>query len=116
MLGSKLRSKTYNKRLEDIERRLQRLESIVPSLGERASMRSLNLTDLASIEVGIPDSLRKTMMAILELKEATAEETASKTGRTRSLETIYLNQLARMGYLSRLRKGRKVYFKPLRYY
>jgi len=104
------------KRLEDVEKRLEKLENIVSgivsSMGERATIHSVDRAELMSI----PDSLRKTMIAILELKEATADETARKTGRTRSLETIYLNQLTRIGYLSRSRKGRKIYFKPLRYY
>jgi len=108
---------TLLKRLEEIEKRVEKLEKTVyrlevkPQTPEAAPM-SANMRDLLSL----PDSLRKTMMVIQELKEATAEETAQKSGRTRSIETIYLNQLARMGQLTRVRKGRKIYFKPLRYY
>jgi hypothetical protein len=112
MLVNCLHKKPLEKRLKDIENRLERLETVLSSSEKQTSVRSLDIKDLLEV----PDSLRKTVLAIAELKEATANTTALKTGRTRSLETIYLNQLVRMGYLSRLRKGRKIYFKPLRYY
>ena len=64
----------------------------------------------------LPDSLRKTVMTLQKLGEATSQEVAEKTERTRTVETIYLNQLVRLGYLSRSRQGRKVYFKMARYY
>jgi hypothetical protein len=76
----------------------------------------------SSLTVGVgellelPDSLRKSMIAVQELGEATAEETAVKTNRTRSVESIYLNQLVRMGLLQRIRRGKKVYFTSLKYY
>jgi predicted transcriptional regulator len=56
------------------------------------------------------------MIALQELKEATAAEVAGKTSRNRSVETIYLNGLVRMGLVSRERRGHRVYFKPIRYY
>jgi hypothetical protein len=43
--------------------------------------------------------------------EATAEEVASKTERTRNIESVYLNELIRAGYLGRKRKGKKVFFR-----
>ena len=55
-------------------------------------------------------SLQRTMIAIQELKEATANEVAEVTERSRSVETIYLNQLTIMGYLTKLRKGHRMYF------
>jgi hypothetical protein len=58
----------------------------------------------------LPDNLRKTFLAISELDEATAEEVASKTERTRNIESVYLNELVRAGYLGRKRKGKKVFF------
>jgi predicted transcriptional regulator len=60
--------------------------------------------------------MQKSMIALQELKEATAAEVAGKTSRNRSVETIYLNGLARMGLVSRERRGHRVYFRPIRYY
>ena len=59
----------------------------------------------------LPDSLRITMLAMDRLKVATAVEVSKVTGRSRSIENIHLNQLERMGYLVRDRKGRRIYFK-----
>ncbi len=103
------RLKRIEERLKRLERLVLRDERIPASVSATASM---NVSELLSL----PDSLRKTMMAIQDLKEAPAREVAEKSGRTRSVETIYLNQLVRMGLLTRERKGRKIYFKPIRYY
>lgn len=59
----------------------------------------------------LPDSLRQTMFAMNKLKEAPASEAAKVTGRSRSVESFHLNQLERMGYLVKFRKGKKIYFK-----
>ena len=59
----------------------------------------------------LTDSLRRTMLVMDKLQEATASDVASRTGRTRSTESGYLNQLERMGYLEKFRKGRKTYFR-----
>ncbi|KYH40839.1 MAG: hypothetical protein AYL32_009140, partial [Candidatus Bathyarchaeota archaeon B26-2] len=52
-----------------------------------------------------------TMLVMERLGEATTVEVARETGRSRSVESIHLNQLERMGYLEKYRKGRKIYFK-----
>ena len=54
------------------------------------------------------------MIAMATLKEAAPEEVAKETNRTRGLENIYLNQLERIGYLEKVRKGKRVYFRSLR--
>ena len=58
----------------------------------------------------LPRSLRKTVMALYKLKEATAEDLARETKRLRAVESASANQLVRMGYLKKRREGRKVYF------
>jgi len=60
----------------------------------------------------LPDHLRKSAMTLSEFGEATAQQVARKTGRTRAAESDYLNQLVRMGLLTKRRKGRDVYFGP----
>ncbi len=109
------------KRLERIEKRLMAIEKLLKTSlpGERPVMevpRRDTLTTGVEGLLELPDSLRKSMMAIQELGEATAEETAKKTRRTRSVESIYLNQLVRMGLLQRERRGKKVYFSLMKYY
>ena len=51
------------------------------------------------------------MLVMERLGEATTVDVARETGRSRSVESIHLNQLERMGYLEKHRKGRKIYFK-----
>jgi len=60
--------------------------------------------------LSLPDHLRKTAIAVSTRGSATAKEAANDTGRTRAAESDYLNQLVKMGYLSKKRKGRTVYF------
>ena len=61
--------------------------------------------------LSLPDHLRKSALAMIKLKRAMAEEVARETGRARAIESAYLNQLVRMGYLERAREGKRVYFK-----
>jgi len=96
------------KRISDLEQSLRPLRRDEPT--SRASPSAL--TDL----LNLPDSMQKTMIAMQELKEGTAADVAEKTGRNRSVETIYLNGLVRMGLVSRERRGHRVYFRPIRYY
>jgi hypothetical protein len=58
----------------------------------------------------LPDHLRISVQALMGLKSATAEEIAAQTHRTRAAESDYLNQLLKMGYLKKERRGRTVFF------
>jgi len=60
--------------------------------------------------LSLPRSLRKTVMALYKLKEATAEDLTRETNRLRAVESASANQLVRMGYLKKKREGRRVYF------
>jgi predicted transcriptional regulator len=55
-------------------------------------------------------SLRKTVLVLYKLEKATAEDLAGETKRLRAVESASANQLVRMGYLSKKREGRDVYF------
>jgi len=60
--------------------------------------------------LSLPDHLRKTAIIICNLKEASANEVASRSGRARAAESDYLNQLVRMGLIKKKRKGRESFF------
>jgi hypothetical protein len=60
--------------------------------------------------LSLPDHLRKTATVTSSLGKATADEIAELTKRARAVESGYLNQLVRMGYLKKERIGRKVLF------
>ena len=59
----------------------------------------------------LPDHLRLTVKSLMKLGEATAEEICTVTGRSRSLESSYLNSLTTMNYVEKKRKGQLVYYK-----
>jgi len=105
------------KRLIRIEERLDTLERLLANISvssEHISTREISpsVKDLLSL----PDTLRRTLLALQSLGEATAGDVAKKTERTRSIETVYLNQLCRLNFVTRRRVGRKVHYKVARYY
>jgi len=72
--------------------------------------KDIKLEPDAMTLLSLPMSLRKTVMVLYKLEKATAEDLASETKRLRAVESASANQLVRMGYLSKKREGRKVYF------
>jgi hypothetical protein len=60
--------------------------------------------------LSLPDQLRKTALAILKLGRATATMVARDTGREKTIESKYLTQLVKMGFLKLEKQGHDVYF------
>ena len=58
----------------------------------------------------LPDAIRRTYQAMLELENASAGEVAEKTGRARAYESMRLNQLVTMGLLTKRYQGKRVIF------
>jgi hypothetical protein len=58
----------------------------------------------------LPDHLRKTMIALSKLIEGRADEVANITSRARAIESGYLNQLVRLGYVKKVRRKHQIYF------
>ena len=58
----------------------------------------------------LPENLRQTALTLYELGEATAEEIADITTKRRAVESAYLNDLEKMGYIHKKRVGRMVHF------
>ena len=58
----------------------------------------------------LPAALRKTIMALYKMDQATADDLANETKRLRAVESAVANELVRMGYIKKKRDGRKVYF------
>ncbi len=107
-----------NNILTGIDRSLREINSKLTLLMKTQS--STTVTRGSSVDIALdvetllslPDHLRKSAMTLSEFGEATAQQVARKTGRTRAAESDYLNQLVRMGLLTKRRKGRDVYFGP----
>jgi len=58
----------------------------------------------------LPNHLRESMLAIIALGEATALDVSKQTGKSRASESDYLNQLFRMRYLKKRKRGRTAIF------
>ena len=101
------------KKLEALETEMNQLNERVIRL-ETTRLVQTDLSITVDDLLKLPDSLRRTMIAITRLKEEQAEVVAKQTGSTRGMENIYLNQLVRMGYLEKVRRGRRVFFRTLR--
>jgi hypothetical protein len=81
------------------------LREVIPPVDD-FSFEPLDVMTLLSL----PDHLRKTATVTSSLGKATADEIAGCTERARAVESSYLNQLVRMGYLKKERIGRRVLF------
>lgn len=59
----------------------------------------------------LPDHIRKTYLSVASRGECNATIVSNLTGRCRAVESSYLNQLARMGWLNRRRVSKTIYFR-----
>ena len=92
--------KAFERRLQSLEYRVREIESRLHPVVE----------DQVALYLTVPDSLRKSLFAVSEMSRATADEVCVRTGRHRSIENKYLNELVRAGWLKRERIGKKVYY------
>ncbi|MCW4046601.1 MAG: transcriptional regulator [Candidatus Bathyarchaeota archaeon] len=93
------------------ENMLKMQEKFLHMSSEKTSFdRELKLAPDVMTLLSLPPALRKTAMVLLKLDKATAEDLARETKRLRPVESAYANQLVRMGYISKKREGREVYF------
>jgi transposase-like protein len=83
----------------------KKLREVIPPV-EEFNFEVLDVMTLLSL----PDHLRKTATIASRFGRTTAEEIAKATNRARAVESSYLNQLVRMGYLKKERSGRRVFF------
>ncbi|MCW4014762.1 MAG: helix-turn-helix domain-containing protein [Candidatus Bathyarchaeota archaeon] len=77
---------------------------------QNSDYRTLKLEPDMMTLLSIPNSLRKTVIAIYKLQEATADDLSKETKRLRAVESASANQLVRLGFVNKKREGRKVYF------
>lgn len=102
-------------RLGLLEKRVARIAAEIAALSKAAQRRgelekeaeALGIVDF----LGLPDHLRLSLMKLVLLREGTVEEVAQETGRVRNLESTYLNQLVRLGFATKKRRGRKTVFR-----
>lgn len=61
----------------------------------------------------LPDHLRRTYLTVTSRGECDATVVSNLTGRCRAVESNYLNQLARMGWLNKRRISKTINFRPV---
>ena len=61
--------------------------------------------------LSLPDHLRRTYMIVADRGECDATVVSNLTGRCRAVESNYLNQLARMGWLNKRRISKTMSFR-----
>lgn len=61
----------------------------------------------------LPDHLRRTYLTVASRGECDAAVVSNLTGRCRAVESNYLNQLARMGWLNKRRISKAIHFRPM---
>ena len=86
-------------RLEDLEGRLSNWHP-----------QPLHISD--SKLFSLPDHLRRTYIIVASQGECNAIQVSGQTGRSRAVESDYLNQLVRMGWLAKRRNSRTLRFRP----
>jgi hypothetical protein len=103
------------RKIEELDNRLKLIEKAVLRQSSFATPNNMPAFDIGQI-LNLPDSLRNTIRAMQDLVESDAETVANKTGRTRTVENIYLNELTRLGYLTKARRGKRIFYKLVKYY
>ena len=78
-------------------------------MNRKPDLRKLDKDELIRL-MDLPNHLRKTMLVVIALGEVTATDVSKQTGKSRSSESDYMNQLERLGFLKRRYVERKVYF------
>jgi len=100
-----------------IERILQELENInnrVENLERLAASRNMELLKFNTPELYLPEQqLIDTYIVVVSRGECDADQVARLTGRSRSTESNYLNQLYREGWLDKIKISKTTRYFPL---
>lgn len=94
-------------------RLLQLLEEVLRRLDKLLERDAATRAAPPGGRAGLSPHIYRTYQALRLRGSATAIEVAAETGRSRSLENTYLNQLAALGLASRRRVGRVVVFEAV---
>jgi hypothetical protein len=99
--------------LEDIYHEIRRLRNRLDDIERSFSNWNpqpieINDSDLLTL----PDHLRKSYLIVASKGECSASLVSGLSGRCRAIESNYLNQLVRMGWLSKRREAKSISFRP----
>lgn len=103
-----VRRSTFDRILREMQEIRYRLDDIENSIS-RWNPQPLEISE--SELLSLPDHLRRTYLTIASKGEGNATEVANQTGHCRAIESNYLNQLVRIGWLTKLRDLKKIHFR-----
>ena len=98
--------------LEQIFREMMKLRQRLDDIENNFS--NLNPPPIQIAEsklISLPDHLRRTFVVVASEGECDAVVVSNSTGRCRAIESNYLNQLLRMGWLNKRRISKTVFFR-----
>ena len=99
---------------ERILREMQELRYRLDEIEKNISTWKPAPTEVKEKELlSLPDHLRRTYLAAASMGQCDATQISNHTGRCRPIESNYLNQLTRTGWMVRRRTSRKVLFYPI---
>jgi hypothetical protein len=90
--------------MQQIRYRLDDIEAVLAGWNPRPL--EISESELFSL----PDHLRKTYLTVMSKGTCSATEVANISGRCRAMESNYLNQLVRMGWLTKRRDSKTTRF------
>ena len=103
-----------NSIIEQIFREMRSMSNRLDDIEESFRNRKVQPVELNSSELlELPDHLRSTYMTVASKGESSATLVSNKTGRTRAIESTYLNKLAVMGWLNKRRDSKTIYFSTI---
>ena len=106
---SLVRKSAFDRIFEEMRQIRYRLDDVEEAISG-LSPKPLEISD--SELFLLPDHLRKTYLTVMSKGKngASATEAANLTGRCRAMESNYLNQLSRMGWLTKHRDSKTARF------
>lgn len=102
-----VRKSAFDRILQELMQIRYRLDDIEATIsGWNPKPLQVSESELFSLS----DHLRKTYLIVMAKGECSATEVSNLSGRSRAMESNYLNQLARMGWLTKRRKSKTTRF------
>lgn len=95
------------KEMQNIRFRLEDLENSISGWNPQP----LEISE--SKLISLPDHLRRSYIVVVSKGECSALQVSNLTGRCRAIESNYLNQLSRMGWLNKRRVSKTTHFRAV---
>jgi hypothetical protein len=101
--------------LEQIFREIQAIRFRLDDLEKKGFCKDVTLNELSESKlISLPDHLRTTYLVVASKGACNALSVSALTGRCRAVESNYLNQLCRMGWVDKSKSSRTTIFRSVK--